>query len=161
MWKHTVFSVDSNKIITWLVYPLVGWGRNRVYLHSRRYILMPPAHPFTKLSTICSIALRSYLSSSGFDDCCRIFGSDYIIWSEDVVVTHTNTKFIKINQKPTKNYLLFDVSTSVRGLHQRSKRQKVGLNNFWLVLMNFVCLIQPNETFLSGRYSFRGEPQRK
>jgi len=52
-------------------------------------------------------------------------------------ITRTNTKFIKINQKPTKNYLLFDVSTSVRGLHQRSKRQKV--NNF-LVGFDEFCM---------------------
>jgi len=133
MWKHTVFSVDSNKIITWLVYPLVGWGRGRnpVYLHPRSYILMPPAHPFTKLSTICSIALRRYLSSSGFDDCCRIF----LFWL-------SNMKWILLiliqnSSKSTKNYLLFDVSTSVRGLHQRSKRQKV--NNF-LVGFDEFCM---------------------
>jgi len=57
-----------------------------------------------------------------------------------------NTNFIET----TKKLFTFDVSTSIRGLHQK-KVETSKVNNFLVVSMKFVLvrLIQPNETFLS------------
>jgi len=67
-----------------------------------------------------------------------------------LIVVYYKLDFTGKRKKETTYWRNRFVLSTSSIISDRSKRQKV--NNFWLVLMNFVlvCLIQPNETFLSS-----------